>query len=83
MPRFVLIGSASTETIINAPDAKTAAEEWGAFQKQHQKGRRGPMTVRLLYDPPIIIDTDGRQCEVDGVTSKRNRPCQVHSTASS
>lgn len=80
MPRFILIGSASTETIIDAPDAETAAREWGQFQKEHQRGRRGPMTLRLLFDPPIILDHAGQQYEVDGVTSKRNRPCQAAST---
>ena len=77
MPRFILIGSASTETIIDAPDAETAARKWGQFQKEHQTGRRGPMRLRLLFDPPVILDADGQQYEVENVTSKRSQLCRA------
>jgi len=82
MPRFVLIGSASTETIIDAPDAETAAREWGQFQKEHQRARRGPMTLRLLFDPPVILDANGKQHEVKNVTSKRSQLCRVSTESS-
>ena len=80
--RFTLIGTASTEYVVEADTPEAAAQAWGQFQREHQRARRGNMTLRLLFDPPIILDADGNQCEVENVTSKRNKLCRVSTAAS-
>lgn len=62
MPRYTVLGIASSEVSLTAADPRDAYERWRRLVEAQRHGRVGRLSVNLLCDTPTIFDAAGAVC---------------------